>query len=265
MAGRVVALLSAVAVAALAACGGSDAPGASGQVRGEVTVFAATSLSDAFGEVADAFEQRYPGTEVRFNFAGSPTLRLQIDLGARADVFASADRVQMQVAGEAGLVLAPEVFATNSLVIIAPASNPAGLATPFDLAKPGLRLVLAAPEVPAGAYAREMLAALDLASPGLAERALRNVVSNEGNVKQVAAKVELGEADAGVVYQSDVTASLAGKVKVIEVPPQYNVAAEYLIATTLDARNAAGARAFVDFVLSAQGRAILEKHGFVRL
>jgi molybdate transport system substrate-binding protein len=273
-------ILAALAIASFAwsatACDDSrEAPssaspadaGATGDagVTGRLTVYAAASLTDAFAEVAVAFEVAHPGVNVEFNFGGSPALRTQLEEGAPADVFASASTLHMDALVEAGLAAEPEVFVHNFLVVITPADNPAGLETLHDLANPDLKLVLAAPEIPAGGYARQMLANAD-ADPGyrpaFSTAVLGNLVSNESNVKQVVAKVQLGEADAGIVYSSDVTPQIAQELKTIEVPQALNVIADYPIATLTEAQNRAAADAFVAFVLSAEGQAILAKWGF---
>jgi molybdate transport system substrate-binding protein len=252
-----------------AACGDDGNATSSGvpasQLEGDITVFAAASLTDAFSEIGEAFQSANPATGVAFNFAGSAALRAQIEEGAPADVFASANTSHMQTLVDGGLALDPAVFAHNSLVVIAPSDNPAGLDTLADIARPGLKLVLAAPEVPVGGYAREMLAKAD-ADPGFgagfSEAVLDNLVSNESNVKQVVAKMQLGEADAGIVYGSDVTPDVAPKLYTIEVPEAVNVIADYPIAVLEDAGDAEVARAFVDFVLSTDGQTILAKWGF---
>ncbi len=264
-------LIAVLTLALLAACGDSsgpdatEVPGTTPVVRGKLTVFAASSLTDAFNEIATAFTRKYPGTEVEFNFQGSPTLRTQLEQGARADIYASADQAQMDLALKSGVVeSAGEVFVRNSLVIITPSSNPAKLATPGDLGKAGLKLVLAAPEVPVGSYSRQMLASMEKdASFGasFSDKVLKNVVSNESNVKQVVAKVQLGEADAGVVYGSDVTPSVASALNVIAVPTQFNVLAEYPIAIVRDGGNPAAAQALIDYVLSHAGQQIFKKYG----
>ena len=237
------------------------------EVGGKISVFAAASLTEAFQEVAKAFQGRYPGAAVEFNFAGSPTLRTQIEQGARADVFASADEAQMEQAKRSGVVIEPvSLFALNKLVIITPASNPAGLGSAADLAKPRLKLVLANASVPAGAYSRQALTSLEQApayGSGFAGRVLANLVSAESNVKQVVAKVELGEADAGIVYRTDVTQSVAPKLKTIDIPDEHSVIARYPIALANDGANPRTARAFIDFVLSNEGQAILERYGFL--
>jgi molybdate transport system substrate-binding protein len=271
VAGRVCLALAAAAVLlAATACAGSAGPGATPRpgsaVQGKLIVFAASSLTDAFNEVAAAFEARHPGTQVQFNFAGSPTLRAQLEQGARADVFASADTIQMGQALQSGVVAsAGQVFARNSLVIIMPAANNAAIASPGDLARSGLKLVLANPDVPVGGYTRQMLQAMDkdpALGSGFSARVLKNVVSNESNVKQVVAKVQLGEADAGVVYATDVTPSLASSLKQVTVPAQFNVVADYPIALVKGSRNPRAGQAFIDFVLGADGQGILKKYGF---
>lgn len=230
-----------------------------------VTVFAAASLSGAFTELGQLLEQRQTGVTVRFNFAGSQQLALQIHQGAAADVFASADERWMRAVSDSGLIAgAAEIFAHNSLVVVVPAANPGRIERLEDLTRSGLKLVLAAEAVPVGGYSREALGKL-AGAPGFgatyAELVLRNVVSFEESVKGVAAKVQLGEADAGIVYRSDVTPAAAPQVRIIPIPDQYNVVADYPIAVLARARNEAGARAFRDLVLSAEGQAVLERHG----
>lgn len=253
-----------------AACGdGSPSTRSRSAAQGKITVFAASSLTDAFNEVAAAFKEKYPGTQVEFNFAGSPTLRTQLEQGARADVYASADTVQMGMALQSGVVeSAGQVFARNSLVIITPASNPANINSPADLAKSGLKLIFANADVPVGSYTRQMLQSMEKDASfgaGFSDRVLKNVVSNESNVKQVVAKLELGEADAGVVYGTDVTPSVAPSLKQVAVPPQFNVVAQYPIARVKGSSNPGAAQAFIDFVVSPAGQGILEKYGFTTL
>jgi molybdate transport system substrate-binding protein len=263
-----VALLCFVSLGIIA-CGDSASPDPTAttpSVSGKITVFAAASLTDAFNEIARAFEERYPGTEVEFNFAGTPTLRTQLEQGARADVFASADLAQMNIAVQSGVVASTgDVFVRNSLVVITPSSNPANIDAPADLAKSGIKLVVANPEVPVGNYTRQMLSSMEKDAAygaGFSDRVLDNVVSEESNVRQVVSKVELGEADAGVVYGSDVTPSVATRLKVVRVPDQFNVIAQYPIAPLKEAGNPLTAEAFIDFVLSAAGQQVLQKHGF---
>lgn len=231
-----------------------------------LTVLAASSLTDAFGETATAFAAA-GGEPVQFSFAGSQTLRTQIEFGAAADVFASADPEHVAQLAAQGLVLADTVtvFAANQLVIALPRANPGGITGFADLARPGVKLVLAAEEVPAGVYARQLLVNLadhPDAGPDFAVRALGNVVSAETNVRQVVTKVQLGEADAGIVYASDITPAVADALTVIPVPPADNVAATYALAVLTASRRPEAARAFVAFVVSAEGQAVLQRWGF---
>ena len=228
-----------------------------------LTVFAAASLTDAFAAIGAAYEEANPGDTVTFNFAGSQVLRTQIEEGAAVDVFASANKKEMDALVTGGLVAAdaPKAFVTNKLVVILPALNPAGLKQLQDLANPGLKLVLAAEEVPVGNYARQSLEKMSASfGADFDESVLANVVSNEDNVKQVLAKVQLGEADAGIVYTSDAVA--APELKTIEIPSELNVVATYPIAPLLTSLHADAAEKFVEYVLSADGQAILKKWGF---
>ena len=229
-----------------------------------LTVFAAASLNDAFRELGKAFEQTHPGTVVQFNFSGSQDLSTQLQAGALADVFASANAEELGHLIDAGLVAqdAAQVFIHNRLVVILPADNPAGLTALADLAQPGLKLVLAAEDVPVGHYARQVLENLNAAyGADFKPRVLANLVSNETNVKQVVTKVGLGEADAGIAYQSDITA--APSMKAIDIPAEYNVTAEYPIAPLKQALHPQQADEFIQFVLSTEGQAILQKWGFI--
>ena len=175
----------------------------------DLTVFAAASLTDAFAEIGQAFEATHPGVNVVFNFGGSQNLRTQLEQGAQADVFASANQKEMDAVAAAGLAApgAARTFVTNRILVVLPKSNPGAVHTLQDLARPGLKLILADEAVPAGRYARQVLDGLN-ATYGASFRddVLANVVSNEDNVKQVVAKVQLGEADAGIVYASDAAA-----------------------------------------------------------
>jgi molybdate transport system substrate-binding protein len=226
-----------------------------------VRVFAASSLTEAFRDLGAAFERAHPGDHVEMSFAGSQVLRTQIEQGAVADVFAPADLDHAEVLRRAGLLGAYRVFATNRMVVVAPAEG--RVVDLEDLARPGVRVVVAGPAVPAGRYTARVLASL--AAAGLfgadyQSRVRANVVSEETNVRFVLSKVEIGEADAGFVYATDAAASKA--VRVLDVPACCNVVAEYPIGVVT--RSGAGdlARAFVDFVRSPAARALLAKHGF---
>lgn len=231
-----------------------------------LTVFAAASLQEAFTALGDTLEHQRPGLKVVFNFSGSQTLALQIQQGAPADAFASADDRWMSLVNDSGHVSGtPQVFAHNQLVVIVPASNPGHVDRLSDLGRPGLKLVLAAEAVPAGTYARTVMANL-ARLPGFgadfATRVTANIVSNEENVKSVVTKVRLREADAGVVYGTDVTPDVAEDVRTLGIPPEANVTTDYPIAVLTHAPDSADARAFVDLVLSAKGQRVLASRGF---
>jgi molybdate transport system substrate-binding protein len=228
-----------------------------------LTVFAASSLTDAFTEISAAFEAANPGVTVTLNFAGSGALRTQIEEGAPADVFASASGKEMDTLVTGSFVTkdVPQIFLTNKLVVILPANNPATLEKLEDLAKSGIKLVLAAETVPVGNYARQALDKMNGSfGADFKDKVLANVVSNEDNVKQVVAKVQLGEADAGIVYISDSIA--APELKSIEIPAELNVIAKYPIAPLTKSENADLAAKFTEHVLSAEGQAVLQKWGF---
>src|SRR5918992_804312 len=242
----------ALAALLLAACGGGDEPaGGSAAPPAEIRGFAAASLTAAFNELGPRFTAANGGTRVTFNFAGSQALATQIRQGAPADVFASADVPNMDKVED--LVGDPRVFASNRLAIVVEQGNPKGVRTLDDLASSDLKVVLAAPDVPAGKYAAQVL-----------ERAGVTVkpVSQEDNVKSVVTKVSLGEADAGIVYVTDVTAG-GDRVEGVEIPTEQNVTASYPIATVTASEAQDEARAFVDLVRSAEGQQVLKRHGFL--
>lgn len=232
---------------------------------GELTVFAAASLTDAFEQIKIDLEAREPDLTITYNFAGSHALVTQLTEGAEADVFASANAAQMTTADEAGVVAGEPVdFVRNQLVIVVPADNPAALATAAGLGQAGLRLVLAQPEVPVGNYGRQSVCLMgqDAAAYGddFVARVAANVVSEEEDVRDVLAKVELGEADAGIVYVSD--AVVAGdEVHLIEIPEAVNVLAAYPIAPVAGG-DADLAAAFISYVLSEDGQETLAEFGF---
>lgn len=239
----------ALLVVLLAGCGASDPD--------DTVVLAAASLTEAFGEIAEAYERGHPGAQVVLEFAASSTLAAQVRAGAPFDVLATADEPTMAEAWGAGGVQPPVAFATNRLVVIVPSDNPAGLRSIEDLARPGVEVVLAERNVPVGAYARRAFEAL-----GIAQAVEANVVSNALDVKAVAAAVSLGEADAGIIYATDVTPALRGSVRVFPVPGRASVRAVYAIAIAAEPEHPAGAGAFLDQVRSESGRAILAAHGF---
>ncbi len=221
-----------------------------------VVVLAAASLTEAFSDLAAAYAAR-PGTPpVDLEFAGTQTLAAQLREGVEADAFAAADTQWMARVRDAGLVGEPRPFAVNRLVVVTPVDDPAGIATPADVARPGVRLVLAGPTVPAGRYAREALSRM-----GIEEAALRNVVSNAADVKVVASTVALGEADAGLVYATDVTPALRDRLRVLPLPPGLSPRAVYTIAVVAAAPHPEAAGRFLEFVVSAEGRRVLARHG----
>ena len=232
-----------------------------------LTVFAASSLTDAFGEIGDQFEAAHPDVQVVFNFAGSQQLAQQLAQGAPGDVFASADEKQMENVVENGRISpnAAQPFAHNELIVIYPVDNPGQLTDLADLANPNLKIVLATKEVPVGAYSLQFLQAAsvqDGLGVGFETAVLANVVSYEQNVRAVLSKVVLGEADAGIVYRSDITKNVQDDIKQLAIPQDWNIVATYPIAPITDSNHPELAQAFINFVLSSQGAEILEEHGF---
>ena len=223
-----------------------------------LTVSAAASLTDAFSDIGKTFEAEHDGVTVSFNFGPSDGLVGQIDEGAPVDVFASASPRWMDAVDTDGPgVTDRRDFARNRLAVIVPSDNPARITGIGDLGERGVKLVLAAEGVPAGDYAREALA-----SAGVEDAALANVVSNEQDVKGVVTKVLSGDADAGIVYVTDVTADVSGLVKLIGIPDDVNVIATYPIAVVSGTKEAGLARSFVDLVLGA-GQRTLARYGFL--
>ncbi len=244
-----------LALVAVAACGDDSDQGAtSGALDGEITVFAASSLTDAFTEAGEAFHRAQPDTTVTFSFAASGALATQIIEGAPADVFASADESSMKKLTDAGEVAGPpEVFARTELQIIVGPGNPKGITGLPDLARDDVIVVLCDESVPCGVYARAALGrAAVTVSPASLEDKVRGVVS----------KVTLGEADAGIVYATDVLAAGSAAAGV-EIPDAQNVIATYPISVTKSSENPRVADAFVEFIVSDAGRAILAVYGFV--
>ncbi len=263
-------VLMALLALLLSGCGQAATPASSPTAAAPAItlhVFAAASLTDAFQELGTAFEAANPGVTVVYNFAGSQQLATQINEGAPADVFASANRKQMDVVIDGGMVSSEQVqnFAQNQLVLILPQENPAALQTLADLAKPGLKLVLADKAVPVGQYTFDFLTkASELPEYGAtyAEAVLANVVSYEDDVRTVLTKVRLGEADAGVVYSTDAALAVDELVQ-IGIPEAINSIATYPIAPLSKSAHPEEAQAFVAFVCSAEGQAILNRYGFL--
>lgn len=242
--------------------------GAAGTVQQKLTVFAAASLTESFTELGEQFEAAHPGVTVLFNFAGSQQLRGQLEQGAQADVFASANNKEMNAAVQSSLVISgtQTTFARNRLVVIFPKDNPARVATLADLAKPGLKLVVADKAVPVGQYTLDMLARMSqdpAYGADFEDKVQKNMVSHENDVKFVVAKVRLGEADAGVVYSTDVTAAAGQDVTSLAIPDPFNQLATYPIAALAHAPQPELAQAFIELILSEDGQQVLASYGFI--
>lgn len=261
---KLTAAMTALLVLLAAACGGDDGPASAdspadgsttangSSLEGSITVFAAASLTDAFTDLGEAFQQANPDTEVAFNFGASSSLREQILAGAPADVFASANTSNMDQVVAAGAASDPDVFVSNTLQIAVPAGNPAGVGGLVDVADGDLLIGLCAEEVPCGQFAREALSRVGV-TPA--------IDTNAPDVRALLTQIESGDLDAGIVYRTDVLAA-GDEVEGIEIPADENVVADYPIAALTDAPDAEVAAAFVAFVLSGEGREILAPHGF---
>ncbi|MFI7589332.1 molybdate ABC transporter substrate-binding protein [Spongisporangium articulatum] len=254
---RILSASVAVAALTLTACGGSSSGGSpadnpSGPLSGTITVFAAASLTESFTALGRQFESGHPGTTVRFNFGPSSGLATQIVNGAPADVFASASPKNMTQVSDAQAAGRSVVFATNTMEIAVPQGNPAKIDSVDDLARKGVKVVLCAATVPCGATARQVLANAKITV---------KAVSDEVDVKSTLQKVGLGEADAGVVYVTDVR-SAGDEIEGVLIPDAVNASTDYPIATLTGSRNSALAQAFVDYVTSPAGRAELSEAGF---
>jgi molybdate transport system substrate-binding protein len=232
-----------------------------------LNIFGAASLTESFTNIAAQFESANPGVYVAFNFAGSQQLRAQIEAGAPADVFASANEKEMSTLKSESLVKPETIhdFAANHLVVIMPKNNPAKITTLSDLAKPGIKIDLADASVPVGKYSLasiDKLAADPAYGPQFKTKVLASVVSHEENVKAVLSKVRLGEADAGIVYLTD-AASDAGDIITIDIPAKFNPLATYPIAVAAHAPHADLAAKFEDFILSPAGQQVLQHFNFL--
>ena len=237
-----------------------------GQEPQELTVFSAASLTGAFSEIGRIFEND-TGMAVAFNFDGSQALRTQIENGAYADIFASANKKQMNALRDAGLInnSSMVIFAKNKIALIIPKDNPAQINNLHHLARPGIKIIMGTRDVPVGDYALQIIARLGNDSaygPDYEAKVLANVISQETNVNYVVTKVALGEADVGFAYVSDIREDLSGKVLKIEIPDEFNVIAEYPISVMGQSKNPSQSRDFINLVASDRGMAVLEKFGF---
>jgi len=261
-----IAIVIALAAAAVAGCKGKESAPAptkeTAKPPGELTVFAASSLREAFLDLEQAFSAAHPDVQITFNFAGTQELRAQIEHGAAVDVFAAADSKHMKELATAGAVVDPVVFARNEPVVVVARDRAAALTAFADLPK-AARIVIGVPDVPIGRYTDQILGNAGSKLGAAVKAAIEaKIVSRELNVRQVLAKVSLGEADAGIVYRTDAVTA-ADKVAVVAIPPEINVVAEYPIAVLKAAPNTALAHAWLALVLSAAGQELLTKRGFL--
>jgi len=246
----------------------TNAPTAPTAVAGTtLTVFAAASLTDAFKAIKPAFEAAHPGVTVVYNFAGAQQLAAQINEGAPADVFASANKKQIDVVISSSKIISgtAQTFVRNRLVVITPKANPAGITSLKDLAKPGLKLIFEAKAVPAGQYSLDFLtkaSTLPEYTSAYSSTVLSNVVSYEDNVRSVLSKIVLGEGDAGIVYTTD-AATVVDKINTIAIPDELNVIAVYPIAPLANSKIPDMAKAFIAYVLSPEGQQVLATYGFI--
>jgi molybdate transport system substrate-binding protein len=240
-----------------------SAPLAGANEPQEVVVFAAASLREVFQSLAPTFEKQHPNAKIRFNFAGSQDLGVQIDQGAKVDVFASADWKHMRLLAAQGMVAEPTIFACNRPVVVVPKNNPFNISDFADLPK-ATRLVVGAPEVPIGAYTEAIFAAADKSyGKPFGEQIRARVRSRELNVRQVLTKVAMGEADAGIVYRTDALTMPDG-IRIVEIPAALNPLAEYPIAVLKAAPHAELASDFVRLVMSKDGQRTLAAAGFTK-
>ena len=261
----VLVVVSGLAMASLAGCGQSSSGAGGGSEEGEtLTVLAASSLTDAFGELSKTFEKQNPGVEVRQSFESSSTLLTQIQQGAPADVFASAAQDEMDTAINDGLVAGePKMFVKNREVIMVPKDNPANIRTLQDVAKPGVRLVLAQEDVPAADYALEILSKANNTYGGsFKQDVLSNIISREADVRASVNRVVVADADATFGYASDFTPDIRARVQLIEIPKDLNIVATYPIAAMKDAKSPQLAQQWVELVLSEEGQRVFKKWGF---
>ncbi len=254
----------------LAACGGTTTSASVTPTPSNVTlnVFAAASLKESFSAIAAKYHQAHPNITITPSFNGSQILEQQIASGAPADVFASADQVNMQKASNANLVSASQLFVKNILTVIIPANNPGNITSLKDLGRKGVKIDIEAPTVPAGKYSLQVLDKMAQSSdygPAYVSAVKANFVSQETDVKSVVNKVQLGEVDAGFVYVTDVTNAVSSKVKMITIPANFNVVAQYYIAVTKSSAHASDAQAFVQYVLSPAGQDVLQQYHFTAI
>jgi molybdate transport system substrate-binding protein len=262
------ALMSAIVLVGFTGCGqSSDNSGSDGGDKKQgrtLTIFAASSLIDAFGELGKTFEKQNEGVEVKQSFESSSTLLIQIQQGAPADVFASAAQEEMDTAMKDGLVARkPEVFVKNREIIMVPNDNPANIQSFQDVANPGVRLVLAQRDVPAADYALQILDKANARyGDNFEKQVLSNVVSRESDVRASVNRVVVGDADATFGYASDYTIDIRDRVMVVPIPPDLNIIATYPIAALKGAKDPELAKKWVELVTSKEGQHVLQKWNF---
>lgn len=229
--------------------------------KAELTIFAASSLTNAFEEIGNQFEDANPETDIIYNFGSSSQLAAQILAGVPGDIFASANETQMEIVQKQGFVASQiRLFGTNTLVIGVPKNNPFKITQLLDLATPGLRVILASPQTPIREYSNWVI------NNSLQEedqiKLFANLVSEEANVRQVVTKIALGEADAGLIYSSDITPDLSTLIEAVPIPQENNITARYPVGILTTSRAQETAEKFIQYLLSAEGQAILQKWGF---
>jgi molybdate transport system substrate-binding protein len=258
---KLIMCLLAALIILVSTSGCSSSNNADDEQTSTLVVFAASSLTNAFSDLASAFEETISGVTVIINFASSSQLAAQIIEGAGADIFASANEIQMQVVVDAGrAATTPILFTSNRLTIVVPHDNPGDIQSHEDLARPGIVLILAAPNTPIRVYSDQVIGLLG--DETFQNGIYANLVSEEVNVRQVVTKIALGEADAGLVYISDLTPDIAGKLLQIPIPEEFNTITAYPIAVLRASKNPELAQLFIDFVLSREGQTILMNWGF---
>jgi molybdate transport system substrate-binding protein len=251
-------LAAAIAVAGLTACSssggssGGSSTGSSGGLSGSITVFAASSLTEAFTTLSDQFKRAHPGTDFTFSFDSSSTLASNITQGQKADVFASASTSNMDTVVQAGDAENPTNFVSNTMEIATPPGNPANIKTVADLARSGVKVAVCDPAVPCGATAQQVFTNATVTV---------HPTANEADVKSTLAIVETKEVDAGMVYVTDVKAA-GSKVAGVEIPSDVNASTTYPIAVLKKTANHALSQAWVDYVLSSAGQKVLQADGF---
>lgn len=233
-----------------------------GKESQEITVFAAASLTESLKEIVEEFKRINPDSNIQLNLSSSSRLRVQIEQGVQADIYLSANKRHYEILREKGFVAEGKNFLSNTMVVVVPRDNPANINNLIDLTKQ-CKLVVAQKEVPAGSYALQVLNNLEEKfGTDYKEKVLENVVSRENNVKQVLAKVIIGEADAAFVYSSDITPGVKGKVKLLQIPDEYNVKASYWAAILKGSQNKDNVKAFYEFLTGEKGQEIFKKYGF---